>query len=223
MNTVAVDVWRVRLVPDEQAERDAWALLTADERASAQRYHRADDRAARVRTRALLRTVLASRLAIEPRAVEIVEQPDGKPTTPGGPHFSVTHSRTLAAIAVSATSAVGIDIEPRRDFDWREVADRFLAPRERRAIEARPPAERGEAFFAIWVRKEAYLKGIGLGFRSPRNDVEVALGDGVVRDDTSASDTVWYLYGLDLDVDHAAALAVAAAGAVVAIRDARDL
>jgi 4'-phosphopantetheinyl transferase len=210
----AVGVWRLRLAPDARAERDAWNLLTSKEQRAADRYRDARDRAARVRTRALLHTVLGD-------VVDIVETGDGKPVSadPSGPHFSVSHSRALAVVATCPTAEVGIDIEVRREFAWPEVAERFFAPAERAAIEEVATGDRLDAFFATWVRKEAYLKGIGLGFTDVSNDFEVPLGDGFVRAPANAS-TRWYLHGLDLDVDHAAALAIEAGPATITVHDA---
>ncbi|HEX4489807.1 MAG TPA: 4'-phosphopantetheinyl transferase superfamily protein [Acidimicrobiia bacterium] len=218
----SVDVWSLRLGPDARAERDAWSVLTPDEQRTADRYRDPADRAARIRTRALLRTVLGRALDRDPRVVEIIATADGKPVLadPAVPRFSVSHSRALAVVAVVATGAteLGIDIEPRRDFAWAEVAERFFAPAERAAIDGLAAGERLDAFLAIWVRKEAYLKGLGLGFTDVSDDFEVPLGDGFVHDPARPS-TRWYLHGLDLDIDHAAALAVADAPATVVVHE----
>src|SRR6185295_8989510 len=74
---------------------------------------------------------------------------------------------------------VGVDVERiRPDFATRDVARRFFAPAEVAALEALPDADRAEAFFACWTRKEAYIKargrGIALGF--DRFEVSVAPG-----------------------------------------------
>jgi 4'-phosphopantetheinyl transferase len=214
----AVDIWVLRLTRDAQAERDARELLTADEQRSVDRFRVEDDRAARLRTRALLRTVLATAQGCAPRVVELTETADGKPALVGGvgPRFSVSHSRTLAVVATCAARDVGIDVELRRELDWREVATRFFAPAELAAVEQAPAPL--DAFFATWVRKEAYLKGLGLGFQSVSDGFEVPLTDGTVRD--PARTTTWYLHGLDLDADHAAALAVEGGPATVVVRDA---
>jgi 4'-phosphopantetheinyl transferase len=206
-----VELWYLPLAPDGPAEREAWNLLTPDEQRAVDRYRDPRDRAARVRARALLRTVLG----VDTR---IVETEDGKPVSsdPAGPRFSVSHSRAIAVVATCPTCDVGVDVEPRRDFAWREVADRFFAAAERAAIDALPPNDRLDAFFATWVRKEACLKGIGVGFTDARDDVVVPLGDGFA-DAPAHGSARWYVHGLALDAGHAAALAVEGGPATVAI------
>jgi 4'-phosphopantetheinyl transferase len=217
-----VDVWYLPLAADAEAERAAFSMLTAGEQRAVERFREADDRAARTRARALLRTVLARVQDCDPRAVAIVETSDGRPVLedPTAPRFSVAHSRALAVVGVSPTHELGVDVEPRRDFAWREVADRFFAPAEVAAVESHPVPL--DAFFAIWVRKEAYLKGLGSGFTEVSDRFEVPLDDGFVRDPTRAP-AAWYLHGLDLDASHAAALAVAGGPATVAVQDGRGL
>ena len=220
----AVEVWQLRLTSDTDVHRDALKVLDAQERRAVDRYRNAEDRAARVQTRALLRTVLARAQGCDPRAVEITETEAGKPVLadPTGPRFSVAHSRTLAVVATCTTTELGVDVEPRRDLVWREVAERFLAPAEIAAIEEQPPDARLDAFYATWVRKEAYLKGIGTGFTAVSDGFEVPLAEGFVRDPTRRA-TAWFLHGLDLDAGHAAALAVAGGPATVSVRHARRL
>jgi 4'-phosphopantetheinyl transferase len=216
-----VDVWHLPIEPDARAERAAHELLTPEERLAVDRYRDPADRAARVRARALLRTVLARSCGGEPREIALVEADTGRLRLVDSPlRFSVSHSHTLAVVATCATHEIGIDVEPRRDLAWHEVADRFFAAAERAAIARRPPGERLDAFFATWVRKEAYLKGLGTGFTDVSDDFEVPLDDGAVRDPTRPAQG-WYLHGLDLDPAHAAALAVAARGAGVVVHDAR--
>lgn len=218
-----VDVWHLPLEPDARAERAARELLTPDERLAVDRYRDPADRAARVRARALLRTVLARACSTDPREVALVAADTGQLRLVDSPlRFSVSHSHTLAVVATCASHDVGIDVEPGRDLAWHEVAERFFTPSERAVIAQRPPGEQLDAFFATWVRKEAYLKGIGTGFTDVSDGFEVPLDDGAVRDPTRPTQC-WYLHGLDLDPAHAAALAVAARGATVVVHDARTV
>ena len=88
---------------------------------------------------------------------------------PGGPHFSLTHSGTLAALAVSETP-VGLDIE--KIAPVRRAAARALTIEERDYMKADP--ERRFAY--LWTRKEAVLKCTGAGLSQPMNAFSV-LGD----------------------------------------------
>jgi 4'-phosphopantetheinyl transferase len=222
-----VDVYSLWLAPDDRAERDAWSLLTTEEQARAAQFRNATDRAARVRTRALLRTLLARELDLDPRAVPITEGRYGKPELGGrhGPlHFNVSHSGARAVVALCRSHSIGVDIEKVRALDWRAVADAHFAPAEITAIAGRAPAERLDAFFDSWVAKEAYLKGVGVGLKRRTDDFVVpSLPSGApVRDDDADRRGVglarWYLHRLDVDDGYAAALAVAAPNVAVAVR-----
>lgn len=111
----------------------------------------------------MLREILGAYLNLDPRAVEFAFNPQGKPGV-AGIYFNVSHSDALAAIAVSRTREVGIDIER---MDARaaseKVPERFFAPAEVAALRALPEHLQTEAFFRCWTRKEAYVKARGLG------------------------------------------------------------
>ncbi|MBY8345278.1 4'-phosphopantetheinyl transferase superfamily protein [Streptomyces spinosirectus] len=81
----------------------------------------------------------------------------------GGLHFSMAHSGTAVLYAFS-TSHVGVDVEaaPARPGLERTVGG-WLHPGERQELHRLRQAERPSALLRLWVRKEAYLKGIGTG------------------------------------------------------------
>ena len=78
--------------------------------------------------------------------------PGGKPYIPGGPEFSLSHSGTLAVIAL-ADVPVGADAEKDRP-----VGDAVR-------LRALTGAERADSrdFLFFWTRKEAALKCLGTG------------------------------------------------------------
>lgn len=214
-----VDVWFVPLTPDRMAEIEAWSVLSAEERARADRLRQDRDRAVFVRTRARLRQVLAGYLAIDAVDVAIGAGPEGKPEVvesdnPGWPRFNVSHSGSVALIAVTGRKEVGVDVERvRADIAWQDVAHAFFSPAEVAAIERVAQARRRRAFFDCWVRKEAYLKGLGTGLRRATDDFQVPLGNagGVVHDSargTAAPMPTWYVHRLGVGRGYVAALAV---------------
>ncbi len=93
----------------------------------------------------------------------------GKPFFPDGRfHFSLSHTRSLAACAVS-DRPVGVDAETLRPVRPR-LASFVLTPGERDWLDARPDFD--EALLTLWTCKEALVKrsGEGLQFR-PREVV----------------------------------------------------
>jgi 4'-phosphopantetheinyl transferase len=144
-------------------EREAgllFAALSPPERGRATLYRQSADRSRFVIGRGLLRTLLARRLAVAPGSLRIEAGPFGKPALAGGPEFSVSHSGSWIAIAVSDTP-VGIDIETRSPLDHLPLS--LLSYEERERV--RRATDPLDVFLSIWVAKEAVLKvdGRGLG------------------------------------------------------------
>ncbi len=160
----------------EQEQRAA--CLTADELGRAARFRRSIDQRRYVAHRSALREILGVYMGLEARQVELYRDRLGKPHLAGeagtGWQFSVSHSGGIGLIAVRRGRQVGVDVEhviP--GFDWREVAALALSERERRGLDSLPADKQCEAFFAIWTRKEALAKAVGLGLRLEFPAVEV--------------------------------------------------
>jgi 4'-phosphopantetheinyl transferase len=137
-------------------------LLTAEERARADRYRFAEDRRRSIVARAATRRLVARRLHADPRALRIVEGEHGKPLLADGAlHFNASHSGDLVAIAIH-TEAVGVDVERRREVsDAIALARRFFSPQELADVVA--ASDIAAAFFTIWTSKEALVKATGEG------------------------------------------------------------
>jgi 4'-phosphopantetheinyl transferase len=82
-----------------------------------------------------------------------------------GVRFNVSHTDGLVVCAVTGGAACGVDVEgPLSEESAAHVA-RFFSPAERLELAALPRAERAERTRELWVLKEAYLKGLGIGGR----------------------------------------------------------
>jgi 4'-phosphopantetheinyl transferase len=136
------------------------------------------------------RSILAAHLG---RAPEIVVDPFGKPMLADGAlAFNVTHSGTLALVAISRDGPVGVDVElhdARRDVV--ALARRFFTGDEAALVGAEPTR-----FWRLWCRKEAWLKARGSGLSFPLSDVDV-------RGDVPG----WFIADLDVAAGYSAAVA----------------
>jgi 4'-phosphopantetheinyl transferase len=110
--------------------------------------------------------------------------------------FNISHSGGLALVAVARGRRVGADVERVRErTDVLAIARGSLSARERHAIESSATDEpRREAFFRCWTRKEAYLKGRGVG-----------LAGGIDTD--PEEDSEWRIRSLRVPPGYAAAVA----------------
>ena len=140
-------------------------LLDGRETACVQRRHAEGDRHALALAYALHRLVLADLLGVEPTAVPLDRDANGKPVVTGtGLHTSLSHSGPYVAVAASAAGPIGIDIEPAaRSSVMAEIAAQVCHPREAFAFAAVAPGARARGLLALWVRKEALLKAAGIG------------------------------------------------------------
>jgi 4'-phosphopantetheinyl transferase len=151
---------------NEQSARGE-PFLSADERERADRFRTAALRARFVAFRGGLRRLLGGYLGADPSRLRFAYGPHGRPELPEAPElrFNLSHADDRALLAITCDRAVGVDLEdvdPR--IDLLAVADTVFAESERRVLHACDPAVRPAFFFRTWVRKEAYIKALGLGF-----------------------------------------------------------
>lgn len=95
----------------------------------------------------------------------------GKPYLPGGPEFSISHSRGVAGCAVDS-GPVGLDIERVREFT--------PGMRGKICTQGELLLTGGDDFLLtqLWTCKESYMKLTGLGFAQGLHETEFsALGD----------------------------------------------
>lgn len=129
-----------------------------------------------------LRSILAGRLETTPEAIVISRRCErcgdpahGKPQVPGSAiSFSLSHSQSVAVVAVASDARVGVDIEavrPRARLD--ALAARVLGSEEHADWLDVEPGVQLRAFLERWTAKEAYLKAIGAGISVPLRDVPV--------------------------------------------------
>jgi 4'-phosphopantetheinyl transferase len=168
----SVHVWSAALDPPP-ARLDVLAgYLSPDERARADRFHFPRDRRRYLAARGTLREILGAYLERAPAALAFAYGPQGKPALDppdaAGLDFNLSHSADIALFALARGRPVGVDVEAARDLaDMPGVAARVMTAAELAAFEALPEDARPPAFFALWTRKEAYMKATGAGFTLP--------------------------------------------------------
>lgn len=215
-----VHVWRANLNLQTPCVHSLIQILSADERARAERFHFQKDRDRFIVARGLLRSILGRYLDMEPVHVKLEYGTYGKPALAGEPggqgiRFNLSHSDGLALYAIANGREVGVDVERlRQEFAGAEIAKRFFSSREISMLLALPENLRVEAFFLCWTRKEAYIKARGEGLTLPLSDFDVSLIPGeparLLYTSAGPQETSrWTLRQLDVfERDFVAALAV---------------
>jgi 4'-phosphopantetheinyl transferase len=211
-------VWCTSLaVSDGQVQRlRQWLSPDELERADRMRLEHLRDRF--VVSRGRQREILAAYLSQPPDQLQFEYGDVGKPrlaapSTPGTLQFNLSNSHEVALLAISRGRELGVDIEYLdRRTNNESIARRYFADSEKRALAALPPSERREAFFRCWTRKEAVLKGLGVGLTFPLDRVEVpvhadASGGVLALDERLGRADVWTLAHLTPADKYVAALA----------------
>lgn len=145
-------------------------VLDTEERTRAAALRVPADRECYLATHVGLRLLLGAYLGLRPREVPLTRTPcpscggpHGRPSVAGHPlHYSLSHSGSLGLLAFAGTP-VGVDTETvPAPAAVREASD-AMHPRELAELRLLPEPARPLAFSRAWVRKEAYLKGLGIG------------------------------------------------------------
>ena len=164
-------------------------LLAADEQARAARFVRARDRRRFVSCRAALRQILGSLLDAHPGSLQFRAGGQGKPelvseVSGDEPNdcrhplrFNVSHSAELGLIAVCWDRELGVDIERVRPFaEADRIVASFFSNGEQVAFALIPDQAKALAFLRGWTRKEAILKGLGIGLAGLAAHYETGFG-----------------------------------------------
>jgi 4'-phosphopantetheinyl transferase len=220
-----VHVWRASLTGEnsDQSEHSRFSslqrLLSVEERERAGKFYFERDRQNWTIAHGILRILLARYLATDPHSLRFETNAYGKPllASPHSAahlHFNLSHSGRLALYAFAFARQVGVDVEYMRSgIDYEELARYHFSRHEYAALQSLPAAQREEAFFLCWSRKEAYIKARGKGVSIPLKQFDVSLTPGEPttllgsREDPLAP-AQWSLHALAPGTDYAGALAV---------------
>lgn len=174
-----LQVWLVDL--DQPASGDLRPdMLPPDEQERAARFRFDEHRQRFLRARIALREILGEVLRCRPESIGLLVSEGGKPELlrpVADLHFNLSHSDSLALIAISSEGPVGVDLEWMRPVqDLAELAREHFTAQEAEGLLALAPDEHLAAFLRVWTRKEACLKAWGVGLEWPGRDLDVGLG-----------------------------------------------
>jgi 4'-phosphopantetheinyl transferase len=170
-------------------------FLDDTERARSARFVRARDRRRFARCRAALRQILGSLMRESPRSLLFRAVAQGKPELdfatmgldPGDVRaelrFNVSHSSELALIGVCRGREIGVDLERIKHISEADrIVASFFSPAELVEFATIPDTAKALAFFRGWTRKEAVLKGLGVGLAGLAAQYETGFGTDELPD-----------------------------------------
>lgn len=213
-----VHIWQIDLTLPQPA---AWAAsLDAAEQAHAARFATPALQLAFRRAHGALRAVLAHYTHFNPADLAFTQGRWGKPALATGElEFNLTHSGALALLAVApAGCPVGIDIESleQHRLDVVTLFDLTCHDSEKAALLALSGDAQRHAFMALWTRKEAYLKALGIGLQADLHTVafshDAQTGHWSVARPAARSDTPWQVRTLETAAGYVGSICLPDAG-----------
>lgn len=175
-----IHIWRAFTLKDSTTDESVLDVLSSDEFARAERFHKKDDANRFIQQRTTLRWILGWYLGMHPGNVHFDYTPLGKPklhkpTNKQNLDFNITHSGEIMLVALTTGQNVGIDAERIRPmFDMKRMIELYFSPSEIEQLASYSESNRMAAFFCVWTRKEAVLKAIGEGLQLPLDKIEVS-------------------------------------------------
>ena len=165
MNSHFVDLWHGEFLPINSKDKDYWVLLNDEERKKASTFGRQDLQQKYIKTRGIVRKILASYLNAAPQKIKIKTGEYGKPFVSNAEvFFNLSHTGNKFVIAVSNCTEVGVDIEQCKYRKSLSVlVEKCFSNTEITFWNALPEEEKTQMFFHFWVRKEAFVKAVGRG------------------------------------------------------------
>jgi 4'-phosphopantetheinyl transferase len=166
------------------------AFLSESERARAEGYLVQQEKSRFVIRRGVLRTLLGRELGQDPREVTIRVGAWGKPEVEGI-HFSLSSSGGKMVLALSRDDLLGVDIEMEGSLtDLDGIGELLFSYQEKYVVASMLPQEKLSYARGVWVKKEAWLKGVGCGLsgdltaydteKTPWRFTPLAVGAGFV-------------------------------------------
>jgi|WetSurMetagenome_2_1015567.scaffolds.fasta_scaffold526846_1 phosphopantetheinyl transferase len=160
-------------------------FLSPGELEKSRRFRFREDRDSYVLTHGMLRLILGRHLGVRPGSIGMVYNHFGKPLlSPGYPDifFNLSHSGGVSVLAFDLNGHIGIDVEHMvPEFDFQSITQHFFTRREAEYINSTETMS-SKRFYQLWTRKEALLKGLGIGI-SGNLDIEVIPENFTTRPD----------------------------------------
>lgn len=179
----------LRTIARDEVHLWAWALqpvagdlsahlqiLDRQEQERAQRFHFAADAERYAVAHGNLRRILGAYLNLAPERLCFRKNQFGKPELAGETtlKFSLSHSKSIAVLAVDRSQPVGVDVEDVRPIEA-EVANGHFSATELTDLRGLQGEDWLAGFYRCWTRKEAILKAEGVGLSRALDSFDVSL------------------------------------------------
>jgi 4'-phosphopantetheinyl transferase len=167
----------------------------------------------------MLRFLLSGYLGIRPEELAFERIPNGKPSIhPSicrrGIDFSLSHSGNMVLLGFRRDTGIGVDVECVRPLSGlKDLAARILTEGERGTLFGLPESQVLRGFYTLWTRKEALVKGMGIGLSRPLHQLNTSpslshTDTSMYRDGVSGLPGLWRCISFQSHKSYASAFAV---------------
>jgi 4'-phosphopantetheinyl transferase len=174
---VHVWVWETTCSADDPDQYVG--LLSLDECLRMERFHFEKDRVHYGVSHAILRILLGRYLSVQPSSISFDRNEFGKPRLAQALMaseltFNLSHTKGIGLLAVAVGLEIGVDIEKVRPVEYGTI-ERYFSTEEQLSLATLTGADWLNGFYNCWTRKEAILKGEGLGLNVRLDAFDVSL------------------------------------------------
>lgn len=155
-------------------------LLTTEEKKRSERFHRQEDRERYIATRCYIREIISNIVGVEASVIAFGKTEKGKPylKNDGSVRFSISHSGSRIAVAVSKNYDCGCDIE---EIDASKISDDIINAHFHENEISFIKSNREVGFYHCWTRKEALYKAEGSGLPDELSSVDSTAAQAMVN------------------------------------------
>lgn len=210
-----IEIWLCRILDWYKDIGVLHAFLSDDERQRAERFKVEQKRQQYIITRGHLRQCLSNLTGIDPKDCLFDYLKHGKPVWNKQQiypdlSFNISHSYSFALIAISLQNRLGIDIEKIQNCkDHQPLVMRYFSPSEQIGFNRLPVADKARAFYAIWTRKEAFIKATSEGLAYGLDNFSVSVDPNIQVTQIKLQkpqSIIWSAYDLPVNEGYTACL-----------------
>ncbi|RXJ94839.1 hypothetical protein CRV00_05770 [Malaciobacter molluscorum] len=207
-----IHIWKIDFTKISSNIKTYLYLLNNDEISRANKFLLKNKYKSYIATRIILKILLQYYINREGYKIQLHKNQYGKPYLKDNEiYFNISHTSDMSLIAFSKNKEFGIDLESNEcDNNIVNISAKYFTQREKNWIENLPNNKKTKGFIYCWVRKEAYIKALGLGLSLPLDSFNVISQEQKKISDNKFQIKKWFLHPLDISINHLGAICIQA-------------
>jgi 4'-phosphopantetheinyl transferase len=202
------DLWRIHIPSHLNSLEEDIDLLMPEERLKSESIIKEEDKNRYILGKVFARKILANYLQTEPHTLGFKYSDRQKPFLESYPmvNFNISHSGDYIIIGFAEKWSVGVDIElmkPHADL-YDLIIDCMSTTEVSVILNSEMPRQ---TFYKYWTRKEALLKGIGVGATDRLKEINCSDGLNLVPIEFSGFASSWKVWSFEMEDSYSVSIA----------------